>query len=61
MNTKYVVRIYEMYYLDIPVKANNEEDAKEKAEKMYANEDVGDYDQNYLYAMPKEDWKVEEV
>lgn len=61
MNTKYVVRIYEMYYLDIPVEAKNEEDAKEKAENIITNEDVSDYDQNYSHTTPKDQWKVEEI
>ena len=59
--TKYLVRVYEVHYLDIPVEAETKREACEKAEDKICNDDLSEYDQGYSYTLEKEDWKVEKV
>lgn len=56
---KYVVKVYEIHFVEFEVDADSPESAKEKAEDLLIEGD--DIETKYSHTMDSDDWTVEAI
>jgi len=58
MKKKFIVTVREVWYYDVAIEAQNEEDAKEKVEEGLGEDE---FDAKPDYVLGREQWDVKEV